>query len=68
MGRHTLRIIPLLALVAGAASAQNSALQAPASVEQVFQAIRANDMSSLRQLTSRGAANVKDKLSMSALH
>ena len=68
MGRHTLRIIPLLALVACSASAQNSALQAPASVEQVFQAIRANDMSSLRQLTSRGAANVKDKLSMSALH
>ena len=68
MRRHTLRIIRLLALVAGSASAQNSASQAPASVEQVFQAIRANDMSSLRQLTSRGAANVKDKLSMSALH
>ena len=68
MRRYTLETICLLALAAGAASAQESAAQKRASAEEVFQTIRSDDMSTLRQLVSGGAANVKDKLSMSALH
>jgi ankyrin repeat protein len=68
MRRYTLETIYLLALAAGAASAQESAAQKRASAEEVFQTIRSDDMSTLRQLVSSGAANVKDKLSMSALH
>jgi hypothetical protein len=68
MRRYTLEAICLLALAAGAASAQESAAQKRASAEEVFQTIRSDDMSALRQLVSNGAANVKDKLSMSALH
>ena len=68
MRRYILGIVCLLGWSGVPMWGAESVERTAASAEDVFPAIRANDLKALRQLASGGGANVHDKVGMSALH
>lgn len=68
MTRYAMKLVVAVILTAGMILAGQAPPAATPSAEDVFQAIRANQLDELKRLATTGGANSKDKLQTTPLH